>query len=79
MSHSYVAFEFFQIFSVKNFIDQSHTFMNLNIFLRTIGIRNGDAAAFLSPVLQGKQPVVHRGGHIASIQVIHTHDTAFFV
>ena len=67
------------VLRMKDLVHQSHVLYGSDLPLRPGGIAHGDAAAFLSPVLQGEKPVIDGSRHIFSVKIVHAEDAAFFL
>ena len=79
MSHADIPLQGIQYIRCKDFIDQSHSFVDFCRPLGAFRIADGNAAAFLSPMLQCKQSIVYGAGYIIPIQVVHSEHATFFM
>ena len=64
---------------MERLVHQAHFLYGSHFPLRPRRIAHRDAAAFLSPVLQGKKAVIDRPRHVFSVKIIHAEDAAFLL
>ena len=79
MTYADITIQPFYAFRCKRLIYQTHMLFRAYTSLRTVGIAYRNTAAFLPSVLQGKEPVINRGGYIPAIKIIHAKDAALFL
>ncbi len=74
MAHTDVPVEGLQRLLGKYLVDQPHPLVDGHTPFGSFRIADGDPAALLSPMLQGKQAVIDRGRHIVPVQIIGPKD-----
>ena len=78
MAYSQISVKLLQMLRLKDLIAQAHALLNRNPAFGAFCIVYRDAAAFLPPVLKGKQPVINGGRHVVSVKIIDAEHTALF-
>ena len=64
---------------VKDFTDESHSLMMINIPHRTVGIAQGHTGGFLTPVLESTEAVIQGMFYVFIIGCKYSEHTAFFM
>ena len=78
MSEAQIARQAFQAVFMENFTDQPGVLATVIIPHRPVRIGGYDAAGFLSPVLQRREPVIDGMGYTAALRIQNTENAAFF-
>ena len=78
MSDAQIARQAFQAVFMENFTDQPGVLPTVIITHRSARIGSYDAAGFLSPVLQRREPVIDGVGYTAAFRIQNTENAAFF-
>ena len=76
MAHADIALQTLQRLRRKYLVAKAHPLMGRYLPLGSFCVAHRYTAAFLSPVLQGKKPVVYGPGHIVPIKIIHPENPA---
>ena len=78
MPDAQIARQAFQTVFMEDFADQPGVLAAVIITHRPARIGSYDAAGFLSPVLQRREPVIDGMGYIAALRIQNTENAAFF-
>ena len=78
MADAKIARKPFQRILFKYFAHKTHSPVDVHISHGPAGIGDCDTAGFLSPVLQGGEPIVNGACHILPVRVVDSEDAAGF-
>ena len=78
MPDAQIARQAFQTVFMEDFTDQPGVLAAVIITHRPARIGGYDAAGFLSPVLQRREPVIDGMGYTAALRIQNTENAAFF-